>query len=302
MTNYELAEELAKLVRQERKITNEILTLIHVALERRSYLELGFSSMFDWLVKGFGYSHSAAYRRIEAARLMKAVPEVSAMLEDGQVNLTTLSKAQSIIKNHEKLTGNKVSPDEKSEIIGKIENKTTEQTEQVLFSLFPEVKDAEKREQRRPIDENTSRVSVNLPNEAVESLQRAKEILSHKFPHASDGDIIAYALNFLVAKTEPVTQSAAAPASKRVRSEDHTKAGARRMIFKKYQGRCCFKDPLSGRICGSRYQVQTDHIIPRALGGSDHPSNLRLLCRQHNLLLAEKSFGKRHMERYRTPL
>jgi 5-methylcytosine-specific restriction endonuclease McrA len=24
--------------------------------------------------------------------------------------------------------------------------------------------------------------------------------------------------------------------------------------------------------------MQVDHIIPRALGGMDHPSNLRLLC------------------------
>lgn len=94
MTNREIGVKLGLKIKEERTKTNEVLLLINLALERRTYLEWGFSSMFDWLVRGFGYSNAAAYRQIEAARLMKAVPEISSKLETGQVNLSTMSNHQ----------------------------------------------------------------------------------------------------------------------------------------------------------------------------------------------------------------
>ncbi len=108
MTNRELARELGKLVSEERRITHEILKLINSAFERRAYLEHGFSSMFEWLVSGFGYSHSAAFRRIEAARLIKSVPDAAEKLQSGELNLSTLSKAQFAIRAQEKSTGQKI--------------------------------------------------------------------------------------------------------------------------------------------------------------------------------------------------
>lgn len=62
---------------------------------------------------------------------------------------------------------------------------------------------------------------------------------------------------------------------------------------------CTYKDPRTGKICGSTYQLQVDHIYPKALGGSDEPENLRSLCRKHNLLMAEKMLGP-WVKRYRT--
>src|SRR5262245_38920543 len=101
MTNRELGEKLGALIRQERKITNEILSYINLALERRAYLEHSYQSMIEWLTKGFGYSGSAAYRRLEAAKLLRAVPEIAEKLESGSVNLSTVAKAQTVIKAQE---------------------------------------------------------------------------------------------------------------------------------------------------------------------------------------------------------
>lgn len=40
--------KLRELVRQERRITTEILKLIHLADERKLYLDRGFPSLFEW--------------------------------------------------------------------------------------------------------------------------------------------------------------------------------------------------------------------------------------------------------------
>jgi len=58
---------------------------------------------------------------------------------------------------------------------------------------------------------------------------------------------------------------------------------------------CTFVDPISGTKCGSRMQVQVDHVIPRALGGTNDPENLRCLCRTHNIMMAVHKFGAKFM-------
>lgn len=47
----------------------------------------------------------------------------------------------------------------------------------------------------------------------------------------------------------------------------------------------------NGQLCESKYQCQLDHIFPVALGGLSVLSNLRLLCRQHNLQAEREAFG-----------
>lgn len=83
------------------------------------------------------------------------------------------------------------------------------------------------------------------------------------------------------------------------KSKQISKAAARRITIKSANASCTDKDPHTGRVCGSRYQMEIDHIIPKALGGGDEPENLRILCRKHNLYAAERVFGKKHMDRFR---
>lgn len=204
LSSYELAEKLAKLIKEERKITNEILEILNEALKTRCYLELGYSSLFEWLTKGFGYSNAAAYRRIEAVRLIQSVPEVSEKLEKGEVNLSTVCKVQSVIKAKEKLSGEKLKNNLKKEIIKEIEHKSVEETEKTLISLFPETALSIHQTRKVIINESTTRYSLNLSKEATNNLERLKEILSHKFPQGKDSEIVSYALEFLLEKTDPL--------------------------------------------------------------------------------------------------
>lgn len=290
MTNRELGFELGNLVLKERKTTLQILNLINKSCESRAYLEHGFQSMFKWLTAGYKYSNAAAYRRLEAATLLRAVPQAATMLEAGDVNLTTLSKAQYTIKVQEAATGRKVTSAMKLQIVEKIRNKTAQDAEQTLYMLLPEAKLSVKREKKTVVDENTIRLSMNISNEMNQNIERAKEVLSHQMPNASAADVLNHTLKFFLDKNDKLCKE---------EPKRNTKAGAKRVIVQVNDGRCVFKDPATGHVCGSRHQVQIDHIIPKAMGGSDDPSNLRPLCREHNILMAEYHFGKAHMDQFK---
>ena len=56
----------------------------------------------------------------------------------------------------------------------------------------------------------------------------------------------------------------------------------KRQVGLRDQGRCRYRDPVTGRRCTSQHLLQIDHIRPYALGGGADPHNLRLLCAAHH--------------------
>jgi len=80
--------------------------------------------------------------------------------------------------------------------------------EKRLVELFPAVAEKAKREVNRVVDENTTRHSLNLDAKTTANLKRAKEVFSHKFPQATDAEILSYALEFLLEKKDPARRPA----------------------------------------------------------------------------------------------
>ncbi len=57
---------------------------------------------------------------------------------------------------------------------------------------------------------------------------------------------------------------------------------------------CEYTGP-DGVRCTARTRLEIDHIDPVGKGGSSGEENLRVFCRGHNLLLAEREFGEEFM-------
>ena len=62
----------------------------------------------------------------------------------------------------------------------------------------------------------------------------------------------------------------------------HIPAAVRRHVWQRDGGRCCYRDPLSGRRCTSSHLLQIDHLLPVAQGGGPDPDNLKLACFAHH--------------------
>ena len=62
----------------------------------------------------------------------------------------------------------------------------------------------------------------------------------------------------------------------------HIPAAVRRHVWLRDGGRCCYRDPLTGRRCTSSHLLQIDHLLPVAQGGG--PDLLHLRCFAHRSL------------------
>ena len=62
----------------------------------------------------------------------------------------------------------------------------------------------------------------------------------------------------------------------------HIPAAVRRLVWHRDQGRCVYRDPLTGRRCTSSHLLQIDHLLPVAEGGGPDPANLAIRCFAHH--------------------
>ena len=59
-------------------------------------------------------------------------------------------------------------------------------------------------------------------------------------------------------------------------------AAVRREVWRRDSGCCSYVDRHTRRRCGSRFFLETDHIVPVARGGGAEAGNLRLRCAAHH--------------------
>ena len=80
-------------------------------------------------------------------------------------------------------------------------------------------------------------------------------------------------------------------------SPEYVSAHVKAAVTKRDNGECQF--PLDGGgICGSKRDLQFDHIRPRAMGGPGTVENVRLLCAYHNAVAARATLGNEVMDAY----
>ncbi len=249
--------------------------------DRRKLLEKrGYSSTFDYCVRRLKLSEDEAYRRILAARAGVSRPELLSALAGGQLSLTGVSR----IAPH-------VGRTDAVEIIARAEGKSTRQIEEMLAPLCPEpakrdrmktsavVRSGEDEGQEPTIE---TRVDFSFQGSVAlrEAIERAKELLSHKFPFGGLADVLSEIVRDYLERHDPqrVLELGGAAPSNGSRS---IPAAVRRAVWARDAGRCVYVGP-EGIRCGSRRFLELDHRVPRALGGFDEIANLRLLCRPHN--------------------
>ena len=122
----QLLRRLDVLARKERETTLEVLHHLGEVDRRRAYVPLGYGSLFDYCTRRLGYSHSAAGRRIAAARCVRTFPEISGLLAANEANLTTVALVAPIM-----------TPETRNEIVNSIRGKNQREVEALVARYKP---------------------------------------------------------------------------------------------------------------------------------------------------------------------
>ncbi|MFN7904000.1 MAG: HNH endonuclease [Pseudobdellovibrionaceae bacterium] len=322
LNDHQLLEATEILVKTEREILLSVLHHLQEIDRRKLYSALKFKSLFEYVVKKLGYSEDQAYRRISAIRMLKSFPDetaqrIEAKINQGALGLTHLNMAQNHLKKEEEFLNQKISSDQKIEILEKLENTSTREAERIVMGLSS-VAVQIPTETIRPIAAELSELKAVLNKRQLEKIQKLKCLLAHKNPNMEFSELLDVLLDLglkefdlgqKVVRTPrkqtceensalpfQIVPFTAAPRSPKQSQPGQTKnvrfisAEVRRQVWKKYQSRCV--------NCKSTFALEIDHKIPVSLGGTSELQNLRLTCRSCNQRWAWKKLGAEVMGQY----
>ncbi|MNK94955.1 hypothetical protein D3C87_1151770 [compost metagenome] len=292
LNNDELENSLGFHVLNERRTLHIILEHINEIYRRDLHLERGFSTMKDYLVQKWGYSERDAYRKIDGARLLKEVPSLVMEIKNGTINADKIGEISRAVKEKELSTGVKVSALQKNELVALISGKTGAQSQRDLAkALDIQVKE---HEVKRFQQDDSVWLGFSVPKELYDKATRCREHASHKIQQEGKTQsmeslfevlINSYMkennLNEIAASSESLAfvGSSEKPNFKKVNKTLTPKT--RQLVIER--DKCCqYKDPKTGRSCGSRFFEQVDHKTSRWAGGNHAPTNLQVLCANHN--------------------
>ncbi len=192
---------------RERVALTELLAFLQEIERRKLHLARGFESLFTFLVKGLGYEEGSAYRRLQALRALRAVPELKNHLAQGSLTLTNVAAVQGLIKSMEK--NRAVSSEEKRALFTEMQGQSKRGAEQLIL-VRAEKEGISLRGVTAPHDliraTSPTRVEVRFEasKEFEEKIYRLKELYFKKRPGASLEELLTWAVDETLNRHDPI--------------------------------------------------------------------------------------------------
>ena len=155
----------------------------------------------------------------------------------------------------------------------------------------------------RPLAPGRYKVQFTASARLHEKLERLRALMRSQVPDGDLGAIIEAAVTEKLERLEARRFAATSHPRKSLAKADtspasrHIPAPVRRAVCDRDGNRCGYVD-AAGRRCDERDRLEYHHLHPFGLGGDHRPENIRLVCVQHNLYLAEHDYGRAAMARF----
>ncbi len=305
LSDKDLLQNTKNLVARERQLFTEILHHLQEIQRRRLFSDLGYRSLWDYCMKALGYSESQVKRVTDAMKLIQEIPEVEAIIKQGDLSLSNVVAAQVHFRSEEK-AGAPLTTEDKLEVIESLKNKSSREGEKILAEKSshepPPVKDKIRR-----VTATISEVKFGANEKLLEMMDAVKGMLAHKHPNLSTKELMEIVFDMALDKLDPARKVKPEVKSENMRVPKNlppTSAGRNDTVGKRKHisiktERDVWKEAGSKCVnCQSKYALETDHFEPVSLGGDSSRENLRLLCRNCNQRAAIKKLGQQKMDRY----
>jgi hypothetical protein len=152
-----------------------------------------------------------------------------------------------------------------------------------------------------PLSPGRFKLELTAGQALHDKLQQLKDLLRHQVPDGDLAIIVERAVDLLLDKTVKQrfaqTRAPRKPrAIKRSRKPNsrYIPRAVMRQVHQRDGGQCTFVSP-DGKRCCERGFLEFHHHVPYGRGGEATADNLRLACRAHNALFAERDFGTGYM-------
>ena len=324
----DLVELTIDLARNERRVRAAFIVHLAELDERRLYLQEGCSTLFAWLTEKLKYPKASAYRRMTAARLQARMPVIASYLHEGHLSLTKLCHLRDLL-----------APENCLALLEQAASMTEKEVEELALILDPKRMAAPPRDSIRPLPIQSlplplpppvaaapaeplperaptptpepapvaarpirHAIKMTVGPEFMTLLEQVRAAFSHTHPGANLETLLGHcmeqALKTHRKRTRAETDRPRPSVERRDVTSRDVPAEVARAVWKRDEDRCTFV-ASDGHRCNSTHFVQVHHDQPYARGGPATVSNCRLLCSNHNDLMARYDFGDVFMDRRR---
>ncbi len=221
LSDDQLLEQTDKLARLDHQTQVVLIDHLCEIDARQLYLRRGYSSPFDYVTSGLGYSAGAAWRRINAMKLCRRIDEVRERLRDGSLTLDAAAQLQAAFERRERkrererareardsaaspkrgpsgmaLAGPARPPAPKpaldlsaqKALVQEAVGKSTRQVMQMLAGVDPAL--VAPADRVRPLGEDRWELKAVIDEECQRGLEQLKGLLSHVDPHMTFGQLV----------------------------------------------------------------------------------------------------------------
>ena len=282
MNDKTLVKNLQLKVREETKTGLEIIELIEEVFRRRLFSDYQCKSINAFCIKVLRYSPAEAARKVNACRLIQDLPETKKLISTGEINQTIASSFQSYINSENKYRESKINLTEKKEILNELKGKSCSEVERLLVekSQSPQ---KPTREVKKKIKNNRVAISFTMDESEYEQLIEKMD----EFGVSSVEELFIKMRKTLDVKKEIRKYSKKKPDNIKSRN---IPAAVKRKVFVRDDNKCV--------ICGSKRNLELDHVTPISVGGLSTEFNLRVTCKSCNSRNAVIFYGQAKMDKY----
>ena len=278
LSNASLISNFTSLVHQERKITTQVLECIAEIDRRKLYVEKGFSSLFDFLVRDHGYSPGAAMRRVDGARLLCELPEVAEKFESGALTLSQANQIQRAAREMKK-SDTPLSIEDKQELIVQVEHASKKETEKIIAAALHLPLQAVQKETFHHDDSVT--LTMTFSKEQIEKLEQLRDKIAHCVPDSSWVEMFSYLAQKELSRRTKTKAIVEKGLTSKISNSRRTISSIIRKTLLHANAKCEYTDS-HGKHCQSTRYLQIDHIKSVSRGGGNELENLQVLCGVHN--------------------
>jgi hypothetical protein len=259
-------EDTKKLVVKEKHYTFLILQNLKIIEVQKLYCDLGYPSLYKYLIKELGYGEGEASLRIAAVRLLTKAPEITAKIKDklneGKMTLTHLGILNNALNSHDK----EVTTSQVLNLLDEVAQKSTRGAERFLQDELNLPKPKYKQ--------------VILSERVLAKMERLAKIYGER----SESELIEILLDEKLKSVEEKNES-----SVTFKISRYIPMKVKAYVQKRSGHQCEFTTGANKR-CGERRNLNYEHMAPFARGGDNSWENIKVLCENHNQRQRIKDF------------